>query len=53
MQSLIDACKSGRLQAEVVVVISNNPGVPALTRASRAGISAFHLSTRTHPELKR
>ena len=50
MQSIIDACRTRRLQAEIAVVISNNSNAQALVRASEAGIPAFNLSTRTHPE---
>ncbi len=44
MQSIIDACKTGRLSAKPVVVISNNADSMALERASRENIPAFHLS---------
>ena len=50
LQAIIDACASGRLDAEVVVVISNNSGAPALQRAAAAGIPTAHLSSRTHPD---
>ena len=38
LQSFIDACTEGSLQAEVVAVISNKPGVKGLDRAAAAGI---------------
>jgi formyltetrahydrofolate-dependent phosphoribosylglycinamide formyltransferase len=38
LQAVIDACASGRLHAEIVVVISNDPGAFALQRAAEAGI---------------
>ena len=44
MQAIIDACKSGRLNARVCVVISNNSGATALQRARNEGIPALHLS---------
>jgi phosphoribosylglycinamide formyltransferase-1 len=50
MHSIVDACRAGRLQAEVVLVISNNSDARALMRASEAGIPALYLSARTHPE---
>lgn len=50
MQSVVDACRTGELQAQVAVVISNNSNARALTRASAAGIPTAYLSTRTHPE---
>lgn len=49
MQAIIDACNSGRLDAEPRVVISNNSSSPAIERARREGIPYFHLSSRTHP----
>ena len=50
LQAIIDACKSGDLNAEVRVVISNNSGSRALERAHVEGIPAYHLSTVTHPD---
>jgi phosphoribosylglycinamide formyltransferase-1 len=50
LQAIIDASRSGRLDAAVRVVISNNGGAPALTRARNAGIPAYHLSAWTHPK---
>ena len=50
MQSVVDACREGRLQAEVALVISNNSSARVLMRASEAGIPALYLSSRTHPE---
>src|SRR5581483_4049999 len=50
MQAIIDACREGRLEAELCVAISNNSGATALERARAAGIPAFHLSARTHPD---
>ena len=50
MQAIIDACKKGRLDAEAKVVICNNRGAEALNRARRAGIPAYLLNGKTHPE---
>ena len=50
MQSIIDACRDGSLQAEPCAVISNNSKSGALERARRAGIPGYHLSGRTHPD---
>ena len=44
LQAIIDGCQSGRLNARVGVVISNNSGSMALQRAKKAGIPAFHFS---------
>ncbi len=50
MQAVIDACRSGRLNAEPRVVISNNSRSMALRRAADAGIPRYHVSTVTHPD---
>ena len=50
MQAVIDACKSGRLNARPRIVISNNSASGALQRAQREGIAHAHLSSVTHPE---
>jgi phosphoribosylglycinamide formyltransferase-1 len=49
LQAIIDACKSGALDAEVRVVISNNSSSTALGRARKEGIPGYHLSGVTHP----
>ena len=53
MQAVIDACKSGRLNAVPRLVICNNSNVFALERAINEGIPFVHLSERTleSPEL--
>lgn len=43
LQAVIDACASGELAAQVVVVGTNKPGAPAVNRARRAGIATFEL----------
>ena len=50
MQAILDACKTGRLQARPRVVISNNSDSGVLQRARKAGVPSAHLSTYTHPE---
>ncbi|MBT7952466.1 MAG: phosphoribosylglycinamide formyltransferase [Gammaproteobacteria bacterium] len=50
MQSIIDACKSGALAANPVVVISNNADSGALSRAREEGIPAHHLSSLAIPD---
>jgi len=49
-QAVIDACASGRIDGEVVLVITNNAGAGVLERAQAAGIPWRHLSGATHPE---
>ena len=49
LQALIDATRDGRLDAEVVVVISNRPGAAGLDLARRAGIEALCVDHRLAP----
>lgn len=51
LQAIIDACKDGHLDAKACVVISNNSDSGALKRARQEGIPAYHLSSKTHPNL--
>ena len=49
LQAIIDAIASGDItNAEIVGVISNNPGVYALERAANEGIPAFVISPRSY-----
>jgi phosphoribosylglycinamide formyltransferase-1 len=50
LQTIIDACKEGRLNARVRVVVCNNSRARAIERARREGIPFRHLSGRTHPD---
>lgn len=50
MHAIIDACESGRVAAEVVLVISNNADSPALQTAQENHIATVHLSSRTYPD---
>jgi len=52
MQAIIDACKTGALQATPVVVISNNALSGALARAEQESIPHYHLSLKTHPSME-
>jgi phosphoribosylglycinamide formyltransferase-1 len=45
LQAIIDATERGEIDAQVVVVISNNSDAGALRRARRHGIEALHLSS--------
>lgn len=38
LQSIIDRCRQGLLDADICLVVSNNPSAGALERATRAGI---------------
>jgi phosphoribosylglycinamide formyltransferase 1 len=46
MQAFIDACNSGELDAEVSIVLSNNPDAAGLSRAAEAGISTACVDHR-------
>jgi phosphoribosylglycinamide formyltransferase-1 len=50
MQSIIDACKSGKINAMPVVVISNNSNSMALERAKNEGIPSYHISQKKYPD---
>lgn len=50
LQAILDACAMKAIPCKVVAVISNNRDAGALERARAAGISAHHLSSRTHPD---
>lgn len=43
LQSVLDACASGALDARVAVVISNKEAAYGLERARRAGVPAVHI----------
>jgi phosphoribosylglycinamide formyltransferase-1 len=49
LQALIDAVASGRLRAEIAVVISNRADAPGLTRAQAAGIETVTIGHRDYP----
>jgi len=46
LQAILDACKSGELDAQVVSVISNHADAYGLIRARNAGVEAIHFSKR-------
>ena len=48
LQALIDACAAQSLDAEVVLVVSNNSKSGSLRRAAAANIDTRHISTKTH-----
>jgi len=48
MQAFIDACASGELDAEIRVVISNNPTAAGLVRAQEAGIATRSINHRDY-----
>ena len=48
LQAVLDACQQRRLQAEVVLVVSNNSRSGAIRRAQTAQVKTMHLSSRVH-----
>lgn len=50
LQAILDACRSGAIAADPVVVISNNSQSRAMERARLAGVPTVHLSSQTHPD---
>ena len=48
LQALIDACATRTLNAEVVLVVSNNSKAGALRRAAAANIDTRHIRAKTH-----
>ncbi len=46
LQSIIDRCGQGLLDADICLVISNNPGAGALERATRTGIKTACINHR-------
>jgi phosphoribosylglycinamide formyltransferase 1 len=50
LQAILDACASGALDAQVVLVVSNHAGVPALERAERAGVPSAAFALRDYAD---
>lgn len=50
MQAIIDAIKSGEIDAVAALVISNNSESGAIERAKKEGIPFSHISAKTHPD---
>lgn len=46
LQAIMDGCSTGRINARVTVVISNNGNSMALQRADRENIPSYHLSAQ-------
>src|SRR5213076_1328112 len=49
LQAILDAIAARTLNAQVRVVISNKPAVPALERARAAGVPALTIPSRDFP----
>jgi len=48
-QSIVDGVERGEVNAEVVVLISDNPEAKALERAKKHGIPAFCINPKDYP----
>jgi len=46
MQSIIDACKDGRITGEVAVVIGVRPDAPAMKRAAESGVETVVINPK-------
>ncbi|HAM36138.1 MAG TPA: bifunctional phosphoribosylaminoimidazolecarboxamide formyltransferase/inosine monophosphate cyclohydrolase [Elusimicrobia bacterium] len=53
LQALIDACRDGRIQGRVVLVVGSRDGIGALRRAEAAGIPAITAKPGDFPDLER
>ena len=50
LQSLLDACAEPAFPAEIVLVISNQPGAAGLGRAEKAGCATRTIDHRDYPD---
>ena len=48
LQAIIDAIADGGLDAEIAVVVSNNPSAPGLERAKQAGIETQYIDHKDY-----
>jgi formyltetrahydrofolate-dependent phosphoribosylglycinamide formyltransferase len=53
LQALIDACKSGKLEAEIVLVVSNRKAAFGLERAKNAGIETLYFPLKPYRDAGR
>ena len=49
-QAMIDAVESGKLDAEICVIIANRPGAKVLERAAKHGIPHVCIDHKTFPD---
>ena len=52
-QAIINAYKSGKTKAKVVVIISNNSKAGVIERARKEKIPYYHLSSKIYPDLNK
>jgi formyltetrahydrofolate-dependent phosphoribosylglycinamide formyltransferase len=53
LQALIDACNSGKLEAEIVLVVSNRKAAFGLERAKNAGIETLYFPLKPYRDAGR
>jgi formyltetrahydrofolate-dependent phosphoribosylglycinamide formyltransferase len=53
LQALIDACNSGKLEAEIVLVVSNRKAAFGLERAKNAGIKTLYFPLKPYRDAGR
>ena len=46
LQAIIDSIETGKLDAKITIVVSNNPGAYALERARKANISTYVITSK-------
>ncbi len=49
MQAFVDACAGGELEADIAVVLSNNPDAAGLGKAAAAGLTTSCIDHRQYP----
>ena len=52
LQAIIDRCADGSINAELALLICNNPGAAALERAKKAGIPTLTIDHRNYADRK-
>lgn len=50
MQAIIDKCRNGQIPANPALLICNNPGATAVSRARNAQVPVAILNGKTHPD---
>ncbi len=51
-KAILDACRSGALAAEPVLIISNNRNAGVFNLAEDYQLQGFHFSSQTHPDFE-
>lgn len=51
LQAVIDSIETGKLDAKITIVVSNNPDAYALERARKAGIPVYAISSKSTEDI--